>query len=149
MYFITILLLLLIFPIASTAIEALAFGHTLSTSAMKWFVFWPMLRLLIAGIRQVMQPAFTARDIFHIEDRSAFGIVRELGFANFAMGSLGALSLVWPQLLFGGAFVGGIYYALAGLGHIPHARGNSKRTMAMISDLAIAVVLVLIAWKAV
>jgi hypothetical protein len=58
MYFITILLLLLIFPMVSTAIEAVALGHTLSTSTMKWFVFWPMLRLLIAGIRRVMQPSY-------------------------------------------------------------------------------------------
>ncbi len=148
MYLATVVLLLLILPIISTAIEVLAFGHAFSSSSMKWFVFWPMLRLLIAGIRQVKQPEFTARDIFHIEDKAALGIVRELGFANFAMGALGTLSLIWPQLLFGGALVGGIYYALAGIGHILHAARNSKRTIAMVSDLAIAIVLILIAWKA-
>jgi hypothetical protein len=47
----------------------------------RWFVFWGVgVRLLLAGVRQVIQPSFTAREIFHLASADAEVIVRELGF---------------------------------------------------------------------
>ena len=36
----------------------------------------------MAGIRQITNPAFTAKEIFHIDSMASLAIVRELGFAN-------------------------------------------------------------------
>ena len=45
----------------------------------KWFVFWAVgVRLLLAGVRQYFQPAFTAKDILGIESPDVFVLVREL-----------------------------------------------------------------------
>lgn len=68
-------------------------------------------------LRQIAQPEFTARDILKIEDKAAFEVAREFGFANLAMGILGGLSLAGLCFRRAGWK---IYYALAGIGHIPH-----------------------------
>jgi hypothetical protein len=40
MYFASVLLLLLIFPLISILAEATHFGHGITSSIGKWFVFW-------------------------------------------------------------------------------------------------------------
>lgn len=51
--------------------------------ALKWFVFSGIgLRLGSAGIKQILLPSFTAKEIFNIVDKKSFVIVRELGFSN-------------------------------------------------------------------
>ena len=85
MYLASIVLLMLVLPAAGVIVEALWFGSAADVMLLvgKWFVFWAVgVRLFIAGVRQVAQPQFTAESIFEIKDRAAFGIVRELGFAN-------------------------------------------------------------------
>jgi hypothetical protein len=144
MYFATVILLLLIFPVASVTIEALRFGQALSLMFLigKWFVFWAIgVRLFIAGARQVVQPQFTAEEIFGIRDRGSFAIVREVGFANLSMGLLGMCSIVRPDWIVPAAIVGGLYYGLAGAGHIFHSNKNAKENVAMISDGFIFLVL--------
>ncbi|MGD0362350.1 MAG: DUF6790 family protein [Bryobacteraceae bacterium] len=145
MYFVTVILLLLVLPLASVAIEALRLGPDFSylLPIGKWFVFWAVgVRLAIAGVRQVFQPSFTAIEIFEIHEPKAFVIVRELGFANLSMGCLGLCSLWHKQWVVPAAIVGGLYYGLAGLGHIAQKRKNAKENTAMITDLlAFAVLL--------
>jgi hypothetical protein len=138
MYAISILLLLLVLPIGSIAVEALAFhGSTdLVGTTGKWFVFWAVgVRLFVAGIRQVMQPRFTAGTIFGIQDRSADAIVREVGFGNLAMGTLGLASLALVSWVVPAALVGGLYYGLAGLGHLARGQRNTHEQIALVSDL--------------
>ena len=92
MYFASVLLLLLIFPLASIAVEAIRFGHSITDMSLigEWFVFWAVgIRLFVVGLRQVFQPSFTAVEIFEIHEPKAFAIVRELGFANLSIGILG------------------------------------------------------------
>jgi hypothetical protein len=137
MYFASVLLLLLIFPLVSIAAEAIRLGHGIANVGLigKWFVFWAVgVRLFIAGARQVLQPSFTATEIFEIHEPKAFAIVRELGFANLSMGLLGLCSLWHREWLLPAAIVGGLYYCLAGLGHIPQPHKNTKEYIAMISD---------------
>ena len=137
MYFASVLLLLIIFPLVSIAAGGIRLGHGFTDVGLtgKWFVFWAVGgRLFIAGARQVLQPSFTAADIFEIHEPRAFAIVRELGFANLSMGLLGLCSLWHREWLLPAAIVGGLYYCLAGLGHIPRPRKNAKEYMAMISD---------------
>ena len=137
MYFASVLLLLLIFPLVSIAIEAIRFGHSITDMSLigAWFVFWAVgIRLFVAGLRQVFQPSFTAVEIFEIHEPKAFAIVRELGFANLSIGLLGIGSLWHKGSLIPAAFVGGLYYGLAGLGHVPRPHKNAKEYTAMISD---------------
>jgi hypothetical protein len=92
------------------------------------------VRLFLAGIRQVLQPSFTAVEIFEIHEPKALKIVRELGSANLSMGFLGLCSLWHKEWLIPATIVGGLYYGLAGLGHVPQPRKNAKEYTAMISD---------------
>jgi hypothetical protein len=144
MYFAIVILLLLVFPVISIAAESVRSAHALSIAVLtgKWFVFWGVgVRLFIAGVRQVIQPRFTAQEIFSLGDRGVFPIVRELGFANLSMGLLGICSLVRSSWIVPAALVGGLYYGLAGAGHVFQKQRNAKENMAMVSDGFIFLVL--------
>jgi len=111
MYFISVVLLLLVFPVASIAADLFWVHGTADPLALigKCFVFWAVgVRLLIAGIRQVVQPRFTAESIFAIKDRAADAIVREIGFGNLAMGVLGLASMAKVSWVVPAAIVGGL-----------------------------------------
>jgi hypothetical protein len=133
--------LLLVLPCASIAVEA---AHAPMTAALvlKWFVFSAVgLRLLLAGIRQIVQPRYTAEVILGIEAEDAQLLVRELGFANAAMGTAGIASLFvrgWTTPM---AFVGFVFYGLAGVNHLTDHDRNRLQNVAMVSDLFVAAVL--------
>jgi hypothetical protein len=136
MYFIIVILFLFVGPLASVAIEAFRF-HEMPTSLLigRWWTFWAVgVRLSLAGIRQVAQPRFTAEEIFEIRDPSALPIIREIGFGNLSMGTLGICSIFRPDWVIPAAIVGGLYYGLAGLGHLPQKNKNAKEYTAMVSD---------------
>jgi len=143
MYFIVIALFMLILPAACVAVEY-AWLHTsadLVALTGKWFAFWGVgMRLGLAGFRQAFNPAFTARDIFEIEDERIHPIVRELGFANLALALLGVCALL-PGWAPPAALAGGLFFALAGWKHIVATDRNTIRTVAMVSDLFMALVL--------
>lgn len=144
MYFVFVILLLFIFPVASVLLESPLSGHDAGIIALtgKWFVFWAVgIRLFVAGVRQVAQPRFTAEEIFGIRDRGSFAIVRELGFANLSIGFLGICSIFRGGWLIPAAIVGGLYYGLAGAGHIFHRGKNAKEYTAMITDWFVFLVL--------
>jgi NhaP-type Na+/H+ or K+/H+ antiporter len=92
-------------------------------------------------VTQTFRPQFTAQSIFEITDQGALAIVREVGFANLAMGALGLASLFKPGWVVPAAIVGGLYYGLAGLGHLMRKTRNFKEQTALVSDLAIFVLL--------
>jgi hypothetical protein len=144
MYFIFVILLMLVLPVASTAVEALWLGDDggLIFLLGKWFVFWTVgVRLLLAGVRQVAQPRFTAESIFDIKDPAAYPIVREISFGNLAIGVLGLASLAQPAWVVPAAIVGGLYYGLAGGGHTFRGDRNFNEQTALVTDLMIFVVL--------
>jgi len=144
MYFVIVILLMLVLPVASIVAEAIRFPHAHEPVFLiaKWFVFWAVgVRLFLAGIRQVLQPRFTAEEIFNIRDSSSFSIVRELGFANLSMGLLAIGTILEPSWTIPAATVGGLYYGLAGAGHIAHKSRNAKENVAMISDVLIFLLL--------
>ncbi len=146
MYFFFVISLLFVLPVVSVAIEANLSQNSLSIMSLtgRWLVFWAVgVRLFIAGARQVIQPQFTAEEIFRIRDRASFAIVREVGFANLSMGLLGICSVFRVGWIVPAAIVGGLYYGLAGVGHVFQKSKNAKEYTAMISDgfvfLALAV----------
>jgi len=144
MYFAVVILLMLVFPVASVITEAALSPNAVNIILLvgKWFVFWAVgVRLFIAGLRQVIQPEFTAKEIFGIQDRASFAIVREVGFGNLSMGLLGICSLIRGGWVVPAAIVGGLYYGLAGAGHIPQKNKNAKEYTAMVSDGFIFLVL--------
>jgi hypothetical protein len=120
-YLIGVLALTLILPALSVFIQWLMNRDQLISLALmgKWFIFWAVgLRLFIAGLRQVINPLFTAKEIFHIENKESHVIVRELGFANVCFGLIGIISLFLPQWRIVSAFGSGIFYGIAGVNHL-------------------------------
>ena len=144
MYLAVIVLLMGVLPIASILVEfvLLHSGADLLFLIGKWFVFWSVgVRLLLAGLRQIANPEFTAETIFGVTDKAALTIVQELGFGNLAIGLLGALTLLNRQWIAPAAIVGGLFYGLAGIKHLVKGDRNATENIAMVSDLFIAVVI--------
>ena len=144
MYLAVIVLLMGVFPIASILVEfaLLRSSADLLFLIGKWFVFWSVgVRLLLAGLRQIANPEFTAQTIFGVKEKAALTIVQELGFGNLAIGLLGVLTLFNRQWIAPAAIVGGLFYGLAGIKHLTKGDRNATENIAMISDLFIAVVL--------
>jgi hypothetical protein len=142
-YVLTVLLLLLVVPAGCVIADALIRGAPdLFWLIGKWFTFWGCgVRLSVAGLRQTFGPAFTAREIFKVDDPAAHPIVREVGFGNLAMGTLALASLAVPGWLVPAAIVGGLYYGLAGLGHALNKKRNANEHVALVSDLLIFLLL--------
>lgn len=110
----------------------------------KWFIFSAVgLRLFVAGIKQSTDPAFTAKEIFHLESSDSFPIVRELGFANICFGVVGIVSLFRPEFRMASAVASGLYYGLAGAMHLVKKTAGSNETFALWTDLIIFAVLLL------
>ncbi len=113
MYLYVILLLMLICPVASILAEYYMQHPDMGLIALvgKWFTFWAVgVRLFTAGIRQVKDPAFTTKDIFHIDNVESLVIVRELGFANICMGAVGIVSLFHSLMAHGSGLYGRAIY---------------------------------------
>jgi hypothetical protein len=150
MYIALVILSMVIFPALSVAIEAAVFHHTASIFALvaKWFVFWAVgIRSFGAGVRQVLQPTFTAREIFRIQTAESYPIVREVGFGNLAIGTLGICSLYRPGWILPAAVAGGLYLGLAGLLHIFRKQKNAMEQTAMITDAFAFLVLLVVVVK--
>ncbi len=143
MYFVVIALFMLILPVASIAAEYL-WLHTSADLVLltgKWFAFWGVgMRLGLSGARQAFNPTFTARDVFEIDDERVNPIVRELGFANLSLGLLGLLALL-PGWATPAALAGGLFFALAGWKHVVASERSITRSVAMVSDASVALVL--------
>jgi len=145
MYFAIVILLLGVLPIGATLLH-IGGADTLLLLG-KWYVFFAVgVRLLLAGIRQMATPHFTAREIFAIDDPKALAIVRELGFGTFSIGTIGIASLWLPGWIPPAAVAGGLFYGLAGVVHVAQPHRNAKENLAMITDfLAFAVLAVFLA----
>ncbi|HKS57152.1 MAG TPA: DUF6790 family protein [Steroidobacteraceae bacterium] len=143
MYYIVVATLMFAFPLLSVGIEASTTGASIDAALIgKWFVFWAVgCRLFLAGMRQIVQPGYTARVILGLEHAESQLVVRELGFANVAIGCIGIASLFMPSWRLAGALAGGIFYGLAGVNHTVHAHRNRLENVAMVSDLCAALVL--------
>jgi hypothetical protein len=143
MYFAIVLLLMLVLPVGSIAAEYLSGSATPLVALIgKWFVFWSVgVRLLTAGLRQFLQPAFTAEQIFHTKSPDVLPLVRELGVANFATGVVGVASIVAPSFVLPVAISAAIFYGVAGVRHVAERGKSANESIAMISDLFMFVVL--------
>lgn len=110
----------------------------------KWFLFYAVgLRLFLAGIRQISNPAFTAKEIFHLENPDSFPIIRELGFANLCFGLIGLISLFLPAWRMVSAFGSGLYYGLAAVQHFIKKPAGTNEQFALVTDVIIFVLLLI------
>ena len=114
-----------------------------------WFVFWAVgVRLLTAGVRQVVKPGLTSEGILGIPGREAWLLVRELGFANIAIGTIGILSLWNAGWRPAAALAGGLFLVAAGVLHAVKSHRDTEENVAMVSDLVIGLLmLVYVAWQ--
>jgi hypothetical protein len=144
MYFVVVILLTVLLPIASAIAERMHFHSADSWIVLlgMWMVFWAGgIRLMLAGLQQSLRPRFTAARIFGITSDDPLPIVQELGFANISMGLIAILSLPEKQMLLPAAIVTGLYYGLAGAKHVANGGRNAHRTVAMLTDIWIFAVI--------
>ena len=71
--------------------------------------------------------------------------MREVGFGNLAMGTLGICSLYRPGWILPAAVVGGLYIGLAALLHAFRKDKNAMERTAMFTDVFAFVVLLVVA----
>ena len=146
LYLLNVLLTMLILPIASIVLVSVVLRTSKFDWSLigKWFVFWAIgVRLFIAGVRQIIKPAFTAKEIFNISSEESFVIVKELGYSNFCMGLMGIFSVFNPCWTLIIAIGGGLYFGLAGVQHIIKKPVSTNETIALISDIWIFGVMLL------
>jgi hypothetical protein len=154
MHLALVILLMGILPLVSIFVETVALqGNTEPFFLVgKWFVFWSVgIRLMLAGFRQVTNPAFTANTIFGVKETSAQAIVQELGFGSLSIGLLGTLALFNPHWIVPAAIVAVLFCGLAGSRHLFKGERSAVNNVAMISDLFICGVLAgylaTVAWR--
>ncbi|MDF2567236.1 MAG: hypothetical protein K0R90_692 [Oscillospiraceae bacterium] len=112
---------------------------------LKWFVFSGVgLRLFSAGLKQAINPSFTAKEIFKVYEEKSFAIIREIGFANISFGFIGILSFFFPIFRLAAATSGGLYFGLAGSLHIFRKMKSRDEIFAMISDYFIFFILIIL-----
>lgn len=120
-YLASVVAFVVVAPLVSLAVDRGA------GAVFRWFLFWAVgVRLLVAGLRQVLQPSFTAAEIFKLQGREAFPVVRELGFANLCQGLVAALSVGIPSWRIPAAVAGGLYFGVAGALHIEAPRDPQR-----------------------
>lgn len=147
MYATTVALTMFFLPILSVVLQ-----HELDPAAPwlflvgRWFVFWGVgVRLTLAGARQLLQPEFTAKQIFRMTGDEALPVVRELGAANLALGATGLLALAAPGFVLPVAIAATIFFGVAGVRHVLQPERSRNETVAMASDLFIALMLAVVA----
>jgi hypothetical protein len=142
MYYAVVGLFMFLLPCSSLVMEVLLTPQPVIPLIGKWYVFWAVgVRLFLAGLRQVIQPRYTAQTILGLKSDESLVVVRELGFANLAFGLSGLLSIHFSSWCIPIALAGGIFYGLAGGNHALRSHRGKLENIAMVSDIFAAVVL--------
>jgi hypothetical protein len=136
---------MIVLPVVSILAEALIRQRTFNfwSSVGEWFLFWAVgLRLLTAGLFQVIKPTFTSQSIFQTDNAQVYAVIRELGFANICTGLAGIISLFLAAWRIPVAFVGGLFLGIAGAQHAVKRQVTINEKIAMITDILVFLVLV-------
>jgi hypothetical protein len=150
LYLIVVLLTMLVLPVLSIgityyydkALSNLAPLQALRGLIIVWLVFWGIgIRLVTAGLRQILKPAFTAETIFKLRSAESHIVIRELGFANLTLGLMAGTSLFFPSWQLPAACMGIFFYGVAGIQHVIKRPVTANQWIALVSDLYISIVL--------
>ncbi len=143
MYLAVVLTFMLVLPVGFTGLSTVTGGVAMSAALVaKWFVIWSVgARLSLTGLKQIIQPRYTARVILSLKHDESLVLVRELGFANLAIGLAGLACWRFPTWIPAVALVGAIFYCLAGFNHLLHPHRSKLENIAMVSDLFVGFVL--------
>jgi len=137
-YIIIVLLLMLVLPALSVVKDRYFPGSDAGILPLigKWYVFWGVgIRLVSAGVRQALNPRYTAETILGLKTPEPWLVVRELGFANVAIGMVALGSILAPHWLTPAAVAGAVFYGLAGANHLVTKNRTRLQNVAMLSDL--------------
>ncbi|OBR96524.1 hypothetical protein CLRAG_03940 [Clostridium ragsdalei P11] len=142
---IVVILFFYVLPLISIIIDVFIFKNTMIVQVvLKWCIFFGVgLRLFTAGLKQSLNPAFTAKGIFNITDEKVFPIVRELGFANICFGLIGITSLLVSNFRYTAASLGILFYFLAFMQHMIRKNKNSTEVFVTITNLSIVLELLI------
>ena len=102
MYIAIVVLLTIVLPLALAIVDRFVMHAPSGFLVLLafWMAFWAGgVRLLMAGLRQTLRPELTTQQIFGIKGQEVLPVMREVGFANLAMGTLGVLSVLDRSLL--------------------------------------------------
>ena len=144
MYYAIVALTMVVAPLLSIAAEypGITGLGSLILIATKWFAFWAVgVRLLLAGVTQILRPGFTLKGILGVDEARAHVVVQELGFANVSIGLAGILSILFSIWALPVAFIGGLFLGLAGVNHLMRPHRTMRETVAMVTDLWAAAIL--------
>ena len=147
LYEISVITFFALLPISAVIVNVFISKSEINVFGLmfKWFVFSGAgLRLFTAGLKQVINPSFTAKEIFKVREEKSFLIVKEVGFANISIGLIGILSLFLPEFRLASAIAGGLYFGLAGCLHLFNKKRSRKEIFPMISDYFIFFVLLIL-----
>ncbi len=144
-YPVIIIVLTIVAPVANVIVVLASSGWT----ADPWpvignaFVFWAVgIRLLAAGISQIVRPGYTSENILGAKNASSNQIVQELGAANVGMGVIGLIATLWLLAWTpAAALAAGIFLAFAGLRHVAKKGKGPHENVATYTDIFVALVL--------
>lgn len=137
--------LLFILPLFSTVYNHFTESEIIAWQlAGKWFVFWAVgIRLFTAGIKQASDPAFTGTKIFKFTNKESYVVIRELGFANIALGVMGILSLINDNWRILAAISAGLFFGLAALQHSTKKPDSKNEWIALLYDFTVFLILLI------
>jgi len=137
-YIVLVVLFMLVLPALSVIHERYFLGSHAGLLLLigKWFVFWGVgVRVGFAGVHQAINPRYTAETLLGLKTSEPWLVVRELGFANMALGAIALGSVLAHNWLMPAALAGGLFYGLAGINHLATKNRNRLQNVAMLSDL--------------
>lgn len=130
-------------PVITIITELIVTDNNITYIILKWFVISIIgLRLIGAGLKQIIFPSFTAKSIFKIDNNNAFAIVRELGFANVCIGISAIISIFSIYMLISVAFIGALYFGADATAHIIRHKQKDE-LFACISDIYACIMLLI------
>lgn len=139
-YTVFILLTMLVLPIVAILIRRSRTRAPLLELVGTWFIFFGVgVRLLVAGLMQILNPGFTG-DLLQL-DANVLLIIQELGFTNVLLAIL-ALASLWKSEYRVLATAGAIYMGFAGILHLLNQTPDStaREGVALYSDLWICLI---------
>ncbi len=145
LYTYAVILLMVIMPIVSVAVELIIMHEALSVDLLSaWCIFWALgVRLFTAGIFQLFKPLLTSNIVGITKDANNNSIIKELGCANVSIGLAGIVSLFMPSWRLVVACIGGLFMGLCGLLHYMRKPATCNGRVALVSDIALFFVVVM------